>query len=122
VSSFSDTGGMQQLRIWDGVTAQAVEGERTTLAIVELQPGASVPEHRHDNEQLGILIRGWMRFRIGEETREFGPGATWRILSNTPHEVSAGPQGALAVESFAPARDDWAGLERLAGRPAPKLS
>jgi quercetin dioxygenase-like cupin family protein len=81
-----------------------------------------VPEHRHDNEQLGVLIRGSMRFRIGEETREFGPGASWRILSNTPHEVTAGPEGALAVESFAPARSDWAGLERLAGRAAPRLS
>jgi len=122
MSSFSDTGGMEHLRIWDGVTVQAVQGERTTLAIVDLEPGATVPEHRHDNEQLGILIRGSMRFRIGEETREFGPGATWRITSDTPHEVTAGPDGALAVESFAPARSDWAGLERLAGRPTPRLA
>ena len=38
-----------------------------------------MPEHRHDNEQLGVLIRGSMRFRIGDETRDLTPGDTWRV-------------------------------------------
>ena len=122
MSAFGGIDRHEHLRIWDGVTAQAVEGERTTLAIVDLAPNSTVPEHQHDNEQLGVLIRGTMRFRIGDETRDLGPGDTWRILSDTPHEVTAGPEGALAVESFVPARADWAGLEREAGRPAPKLT
>lgn len=122
MTAFGGTGTLEHIRIWDGVTVQAVEGDRTTLAIVDLEPGATVPEHRHDNEQLGLLIRGAMHFRVGGETRDLGPGDTWRILSDTPHEVTAGPEGALAVESFAPARADWAALERLAGRPAPPLA
>lgn len=122
MSAFGGIDRLDQLRIWDGVTAQAVEGERTTLAVIELEPQSAVPEHSHDNEQLGVLIRGSMRFRVGEEVRELGPGGTWRILSHVPHEVTAGPDGALAVECFAPARDDWAGLDRLAGRPAPRLA
>jgi unsaturated pyranuronate lyase len=121
VSAFADTGGLEHLRIWDGVTAQAVEGDRSTLALIVLEAGGAVPEHRHQNEQLGILIRGALRFRVGDETRDLGPGGTWRIPGNTPHEVTAGPDGAVAVESFAPARSDWAGLERLAGRTAPTL-
>jgi len=121
MTAFGGTGTHDHIRIWDGVTVQAIEGDRTTLAIVDLEPGATVPEHRHDNEQLGVLIRGAMRFRVGDETRDLGPGETWRILSNTPHEVTAGPDGALAVESFAPVRADWAALERIAGRSAPRL-
>src|SRR5689334_395816 len=122
MDAFSGTDRLEHLRIWDGVTAQAVEGERTTLAVVDLAPGAAVPEHRHPNEQLGILVRGSMRFRIGAETRELGPGDTWRILGDVPHEVTAGPDGALAVECFTPARADWAELDRLAGRAAPRLA
>ncbi len=121
----TDFGGIdrfEHLRIWEGVTVQAVEGARTTLAVIDLEPGAHVPEHRHDNEQLGVLIRGSMRFRIGDETRELGPGHTWRILSNVPHEVTAGPQGAVAIESFTPVRGDWAGLERVPGRQPPRFS
>ena len=122
MTAFGGTGTHEHIRIWDGVAVQAIEGDRTTLAIVDLEPRATVPEHRHDNEQLGVLIRGAMRFRVGDETRDLGPGDTWRILSNTPHEVTAGPDGALAVESFAPARADWAALERIAGRSAPRFT
>jgi quercetin dioxygenase-like cupin family protein len=51
-----------------------------------------------------------------------GPGDTWRIPGGVPHEVTAGPEGALAVECFTPARDDWAALDRLDGRAAPRLA
>jgi quercetin dioxygenase-like cupin family protein len=122
MSAFDGIGRLEHLRVWDGVTAQAVEGERTTLAVVDLEPGSSVPEHRHENEQLGILIRGSMRFRIDGEMRDLAAGDTWRILGDVPHSVTAGPEGALAVECFTPARADWAELERLAGRPSPRLA
>ena len=54
MSAFASIHWLDHLRIWDGVTAQAVEGDRVTLAVVDLEPGASVLEHRHDNEQLGF--------------------------------------------------------------------
>jgi hypothetical protein len=38
----------------------------------------------------------------------------WRIPSDTPHDVRVGPEGAVVVEAFAPARADWDGLERRA--------
>ncbi len=120
MSAFEGIDRVERVRIWDGIVALPVEGDRTTLAVIDLEPGTAVPEHSHDNEQLGVLIRGSMRFRVGEETRDVGPGDTWRILSGVPHQVEAGPDGALAVECFTPARDDWAGLER-ADRPAPRF-
>lgn len=70
-----------------------------------------MPSHEHDNEQLGLLIEGSLTFTIGTETRELGPGATWRIGSESPHSVRAGPGGAVIVEVFAPARDEWHALE-----------
>jgi unsaturated pyranuronate lyase len=53
-----------------------------------------------------------MRFRIGDDERELAPGGTWSIPANVPHEVTAGPEGAVAIEVFAPARADWQELER----------
>ena len=84
-----------------------------TFAVVELAPDAVVPEHAHENEQLGVLVPGAMSFRVGEERQELGVGRTWSIPPNMPHEVAAGPEGALAVEVFAPGRADWEALERL---------
>jgi len=107
MSSFDSLSAIAPIAIWDGVIARAVGGEKLTLAVVELDPGAVVGEHSHANEQLGILLTGSMRLRAGNEERELGPGDTWRIDSGTPHEAAAGPEGAVVVDVFAPRRDDW---------------
>ncbi len=99
--------------IWDGVIGRSLHGAEATLAAIELEPDADVPEHAHVNEQIGILIGGGLTFRIGDEQRELRPGATWVIPAHTPHSVTAGPEGATLIEVFAPARTDWAGHERL---------
>ena len=98
---------MAPKRIWDGVRARVVGGERQTLAVVELGPGAVVPEHAHEHEQLGLVIEGSVRFTVGGETEELEAGGTWRIPSKVPHTVAAGPEGAVVVDVFAPARADW---------------
>lgn len=117
MSAFGDLAGAAPLPIWDGIAARAVEGERATLAAIELDAGAVVPEHAHEAEQLGICVAGSLRFRIGAETRECGPGATWSIPANVPHEVHVGPSGCVVVEVFVPARDDWARFTPDAPRP-----
>ena len=117
VSRFGDLGGTAPHRIWEGVVGRVVAGERTTFVVIELEPGTVVPEHAHDNEQIGVLAAGSMRFRIGDEERELQPGGTWNIPSNVPHTVTAGPEGAVAIEIFTPPRADWDALER--GEPSP---
>jgi quercetin dioxygenase-like cupin family protein len=115
-SPFADLSGLDAQRIWEGVTGRVVEGERVTLAVIELDPDSVVPEHRHENEQVGVLVSGRLEFRIGDEARRVAPGGIWCIPADVPHEVRTGPEGAVAVEVFAPVRADWAGLERLEAR------
>ena len=45
------------IQVWEGVVARRVQGDRSTLAVVELAADSVVPEHRHPNEQCGIVIR-----------------------------------------------------------------
>jgi quercetin dioxygenase-like cupin family protein len=60
-----------------------------------------------------MVITGSVSFRVADEERELGPGATWRIPSDVPHEVKAGPEGAVVIDVFSPPRqEDWRGLER----------
>ena len=94
-------------RIWEGVHGRVVHGERLTLGVIELDPNSFVPEHNHEHEQLGMCLSGSLRFRVGDETRELGPGETWCIPSNVPHEVHVGSDGAVVIDVFAPTRDDW---------------
>src|SRR5437763_5658478 len=97
-SSFAGLDDLSPLRIWDGVVGWAVEGERTTFVLIELEADRVVPEHRHDNEQLGVLIGGSMRFRIGDEVRDVVPGDTWNIPGGVRHHVDVGHDGALVAE------------------------
>ncbi len=116
MSAFDDVRELPPKQIWDGIVARVLNGERLSVAVVELDPGAVLPEHSHEHEQLGVLIRGGMRFRVGDETRELGPGETWTIPSDTPHEATAGPEGAVVLDVFAPVRGDWVRLEDAAPR------
>jgi len=96
------------LEVWgNAVRARRIQGDRITLALVELGPNAAVPEHRHDAEQLGMVINGELHFTLDGETRVLMSGGTWRILSNRPHQVNAGPNGAVVIDVFTPVRSDW---------------
>jgi quercetin dioxygenase-like cupin family protein len=117
MSAFAAVGEIGPQQIWDGVVGRTVHGERVTLSLIELDPGVAVPEHHHENEQVGILLEGSLTFRIGDETKELVPGDTWTILARVPHSVTAGPQGSVLVEVFSPARDDWHGLPTFEPRP-----
>lgn len=107
MTNLADLAELGPIQVWDGVVARRVQGEKLTLAVVELAPDAVVPEHRHPNEQCGLVIEGEVTFRIGDEERALGPGGTWRIVADMPHSVITGPGGAVVIDVFAPAREDW---------------
>ncbi len=113
MGALDELSGIRPLKVWEGVIARAIEGDRLSLAVIELDPDSVVPEHSHENEQLGIVLSGSLSFRVGDEVRDLGPGGTWRIPSNTPHEVQTGPAGAVVIDVFAPVRADWHALERI---------
>jgi quercetin dioxygenase-like cupin family protein len=118
VSNLVDFASLPVIDVWGtAVRARRVEGERITLALVELAPDAIVPGHQHEAEQLGLVVEGSVRFTIGEEQRELGPGGSWRIPSNVPHQVTAGRSGATVIDIFTPTRSDWDALPASAAEP-----
>jgi quercetin dioxygenase-like cupin family protein len=116
MGAFADLPSIPPQQIWERIAARSVHGERITMSVVELDPGAVVSEHSHENEQLGIVLRGTMDFRIGDERREVGPGETWCIPADTPHEATAGAEGAVVIDVFSPPRGDFRNLAPLEGR------
>jgi len=107
VDYFRDLRASPVTEIWAGVAARTLKEAGVTLAVLELAAGTEVPVHRHPNVQVGVLVKGRMRFTIGDETREFGPGGTWTIPGDVAHGVVIGLEDAVAIEAFAPSRADW---------------
>jgi quercetin dioxygenase-like cupin family protein len=117
VSAFGSVSSLELQRIWDGVHGRVVHGDRITLGVIELDPGSVIPEHSHEHEQVGLCLSGSLSFRVGDEARDLGPGESWVIPSDVPHEVHVGVDGAVVIDVFTPIRDDWRGISAAEPRP-----
>lgn len=118
MSTFTSFAAERPYKIWSGAVARAVHGDRITMAAVDLEPDLDLPEHRHENEQLGFVLRGKVTMTIGGDARELSAGETYAIPSNVPHSARTGAEGATVVDVFAPIRSDWEKAERLEPSPA----
>jgi quercetin dioxygenase-like cupin family protein len=115
--TYDSVSGLEPYAIWRGATARAIHGDRLTVAVVDLEADLEVPEHHHDNEQVGFVLKGHVTMVIGGVSRTLGVGDTYRIPSDVAHSASTGSDGATVVDVFAPIRADWAEAPRLAPHP-----
>jgi quercetin dioxygenase-like cupin family protein len=113
MSTFDSLDTVRPYRIWDGAVARAVKGERITFAVVDLEPNRVVPEHHHNNEQLGMVLKGAITMIVAGEARRLVAGDTYVIPGDVPHSAETGPEGASVVDVFNPTRDDWEQVDRL---------
>jgi quercetin dioxygenase-like cupin family protein len=104
---FVDKSAGTLLRPFAGVQMTTNASETMTLSLVEMEPGAVIPEHRHPHEQVGMLLEGEGCFTIGDEVVTVRPGMMWRIPGNVPHTITAGPEGLRALDVFHPVREDY---------------
>jgi quercetin dioxygenase-like cupin family protein len=119
VSIFQSVSKLKPTRIWDGALGRVVNGDRVTIGFVEIDPNAQVPEHRHENEQVGFVLRGSVTMVVDGQARELRVGETYTIASKVPHSAKAGADGVSVVDVFAPVREDWKTaptVEPFAGR------
>jgi quercetin dioxygenase-like cupin family protein len=81
-------------------------GDGVMVVQFRIAKDAEVPLHTHPHEQVGHVVSGQMRFRLGDEERELGPGDGYAVPSNVPHGA-VGVTDTIAVDSFHPVRDDY---------------
>jgi quercetin dioxygenase-like cupin family protein len=107
VSGFDDVRSIVPRRIWDRITARSVHGERLTLAVVELEPGAIAEEHSHEHEQLGIVLRGMQALVVDGVAHELTPMEGYVLPGGVEHSAYCGPEGATVLDVFQPVREDY---------------
>lgn len=103
---------------WDAMPRETVSpllerrlitGDRMMLAHVYIKKGCIVPQHQHENEQLTYILKGGLRFWIGEDEKEIitvRDGEVVHIPSMVWHRVEA-LEDTLDVDVFSPPRQDW---------------
>jgi quercetin dioxygenase-like cupin family protein len=88
------------------VSRRAIHGAQLTIARLELQKYAVVPEHSHLNEQVSMVERGLLKFFYEGREQVVGAGEALLIPANVPHAVEA-LEDTTVVDVFAPPREDW---------------
>lgn len=85
-----------------------VSGEHITIAQVFLKPGGGAPKHSHVNEQFSYIMKGTLRFWVGDEERliDVKAGEVLHLPPNVPHRAQA-LDDVFAIDVFSPPRWDW---------------
>jgi quercetin dioxygenase-like cupin family protein len=96
----------------DGVhLTQLAVGERMSVQHFHIEPGATVPEHSHDHEQVGYVTAGTLTFVVDGETHVISAGESYVIPGGQPHEAANRRDDPVhGIDVFSPPRPnpDWA--------------
>ena len=100
----------------DEESTEAVEGvhlsllagaDRMNVQHFEIEPGATVPEHSHENEQTGYVTRGTLTFAVDGEEIDVSEGDSYAIPGDEPHAAeNRGDEPVEGVDIFSPPRND----------------
>ncbi|MFQ5408697.1 MAG: cupin domain-containing protein [Anaerolineales bacterium] len=90
-----------------GVRIRTAWGDKMLLSIVDIDPGASVPNHSHPHEQAGAVLSGVITMTIADEERELGPGESYVIPGGVEHSAVGGPDGVRVMDVFSPVREEY---------------
>ncbi len=91
-----------------GVERVGFRGDDVLMVMNWLTPGMETNPHSHPFEQLAYIVSGRMKFVIGEDTFEAGPGSVIRIPPDVEHYGEPiGDEPVLNLDVFSPIRDDY---------------
>jgi len=80
-----------------------VTGDHLQLIWAKLEPTGTYALHTHTHEQVSLLIQGRMRFTVGDEVRDIGPGDMWYAPAGTPHGGEVlGDEPVVFIDVYAP--------------------
>jgi quercetin dioxygenase-like cupin family protein len=91
-----------------GVSRKGFRGDQFMMVMNTLEPGMEINPHSHPFEQAVYIVQGKVRFHVGDEVLEGGPGSLIRIPPNVEHYAEPfGDEPVLNLDIFAPIREDY---------------
>lgn len=95
-----------------GAKSRLIAGERLLVSFIEMEPNMVFPLHRHESEQIMIVIEGSMLQTLGDKTVRVSKGDVLVIESNELHGGQVSEEGCKAIDIFVPPREDYLKLVR----------
>lgn len=90
-----------------GVRMQPLFGDAVMLNLLEFEAGASVDEHSHPHEQLGLVVDGVLVLKIDGVENRLPAGHGYQIPGGVPHAAWAEGGPCRVLDVFHPIREDY---------------
>jgi quercetin dioxygenase-like cupin family protein len=87
-------------------TLRPFGGDDLMVVRVDGPAGSLAPAHAHPHEQMCVIVSGRVRFRIGDEETQAGPGDVLHIPSGVEHEAEV-LEDTVFFDIFHPVREDF---------------
>ncbi|MFZ0386834.1 MAG: cupin domain-containing protein [Solirubrobacteraceae bacterium] len=87
-----------------GVRRRTSRSEKATIASYVFGAGAVFPTHRHDQEQITVILSGEVEFNINGDAHRLQAGQTFVVAPDVEHGLRAGPSGASFLAIVVPPR------------------
>lgn len=81
-------------------------GEQVMIVHFTLEEGATVPPHRHPQEQVGYVVEGELLMTVGDETYTLKAGQSYLAPSDVEHSAKV-VKRAIVIDAFSPPREDY---------------
>lgn len=89
-----------------GFNARMIHTDNMTLAYVDIDDGATLPEHSHVHEQVVNLLEGRFELTVDGVAHVLEAGQVFAIPSNVPHAGRALTRCRI-LDVFQPVREDF---------------
>ena len=78
-------------------------GRHLQLTWARYEPGVPYGMHKHDYEQVSVLLEGRLRLTVGAETRDIAAGDVWFAPAGVPHGGEViGNEAAVFLDIYGP--------------------
>lgn len=92
--------------LFPGLRARVVHTDRTSQSWVDIDAGATFPEHRHPHEQTVNVLDGTLELIVDGQSHMLTPGSVFVIPPDAAHSGRA-HSACRVLDVFAPVRDDY---------------
>lgn len=94
-------------RVGEGIERQMIWGTRLMVCRLRLAPHVVTPVHTHPHEQITIVERGRVRFKIDGAERVSSPGDVLHFPSQCEHGATMLDEEVVLIDIFSPVREDF---------------
>lgn len=92
--------------IFPGLRARLIHSDRVTHSWVDVDAGATFPEHQHPHEQIVSILAGELELVVDGQMHRLTPGMVFVIPPNAKHS-GRGITACKVLDAFAPTREDY---------------